>query len=257
MKPKRIICAAVFLVLFLAHSAVNSQVKQSESHLIYVLEVRVKTSKIEAFEKAVRALIGLFKEHEFPRSVVGDITDNFLYFFSTPLASYGDVDILFKDLGEIEKRMDEDRSQTLRNSFKDTYESIRSAVIFKRPDLSYVPINPRLPLLEARYMRMDAFYIKAGHEDEFENFCKTLVELWRQKNVSEPFSVYAGQIGTENPVYYLSTTGKDPADYWSHVGRIWNHEENEFKNLWKTILPFFRKWEFNTGWLRLDLTYWP
>lgn len=257
MEQKKIIYAAVFLVLSLAHSTMTHQIKQSEPHLIYVLEVRVKTSEVDDFENAVRELIGHFKEFEFPRSVVGDITDDYIYLFSTPLESYGDIDILYKDLAEIQNRMDGDRYQILYNQFKEAYESIRPGVIQKRPDLSYVPSDPRLNILEARYMRMDAFYIKAGREDEFEDFCKTLGEQWRRKNVPESFSVYTGQMGTENPAYYLSTTGKDPADYWSHVGRIWNHEENAFQNLWKTILPFLRKWEFNTGWFRLDLTYRP
>lgn len=257
MDQKKSICAAVLLALFLTHPAMTGQVTQSKSHLIYVLEVRVKTAKIEEFENAVRELIGYFKKFEFPRSVVGDITDDYIYLFSTPLESYGDIDILYKDLSEIQNSMDGNRFQVLNNRIKEAYESIRSGVIQKRPDLSYVPNDPRLNILEARYMRMDVFYIKAGREDEFEDFCKELGEQWRQKNVPERFSVYAGRIGMETPVYYLSMTGKDPADFWSHAGKTWDHKESEFQKIRKKILFLLRKWEFNTGWLRTDLTYNP
>lgn len=257
MDRKKSIRAAVLLALFLTHPAMTGQIAQSKSHLIYVLEVRVKTSKVEEFENALRELIGYFTKYEFPRSMIGDISDDFIYFLSTPLESYGDIDILYKDLAEIQNKLDGHRFRILHNQFKETYESIRSGVILKRPDLSYIPNEPRLNTMEARYMRMDAFYIKAGQEEEFEDFCKVLGEQWHQKNAPEPFSVYTGLIGMETPVYYLSMTGKNPVDFWSHAGRIWDPKENEFQKIRKNILPLLRKWEFNTGWLRLDLTFMP
>lgn len=106
-------------------------------------------------------------------------------------------------------------------------------------------------------MRMDSFYIQAGREGDFENICKGWAELWRQKNVPEPFNVYAGQMGTETPVYFISLTGRDPEDFWSQAGRMWIHKSSESQVLRKKILPLVRKWESNTGWLRLDLTYSP
>jgi len=232
-------------------------VKKPKSQLICILEVRVKPARIEEFENAVRELIGRFKEFEFPRSIIGDITDDYSYYFSSPIESYAEIDILINDLDRIQKKMDAEKRQDLHVRFKDAYESIRSGVILKRLDLSYVPNNPRLSIMEARYMRMDAFYILAGREAEFENICKAWAALWRRKSVSEPFNVYAGQMGTETPVYFLSLTGKDPADFWSHAGRMWIHNGNESQNLRKKILPLVRKWEFSTGWLRLDLTYRP
>jgi len=257
MERERISCLAVFLVLCLNHSVMFSQAEKTKPHLIYVLEVRAKTTKVEEFENSVRELIGLFKKFEFPRSIVGDITEDYCYLFSTPIESYGDIDILYKDLAGIQKRMDADKHQILRIRFKDALKSTRSGVILKRPDLSYAPNEPRLHALEARYMRMDVFYIKAGREEEFEDFCKTLADQWQQKGVSEPFSVYAGQMGTDSPVYYLSMAGINPADFWSHAGRTWDHNGSEFPKLRKKIMPFCRKWEFNTGWLRLDLSFWP
>jgi hypothetical protein len=241
MVSRKVIFVAVFLPFCWNQSIINSQVKKPKSQLICVLEVRVKPAGIDAFENAVRELIGQFKESEFPRSFVGDITDDYSYYFSSPIESYAEIDILFRDLDEIQNKMDAEKRQDLQVLFKDAYESIRSGVILKRPDLSYVPDNSRLSIMEARYMRMNAFYILAGREGEFENICKASAELWRRKRVPEPFNVYVGQMGTETPVYFLSLTGKDPADLWSHVGRIWTPNGSESQDLRKKILPLIRK----------------
>ena len=138
-----------------------------------------------------------------------------------------------------------------------TYEYIKQGVIRTRPDLSYVPENPRLKPEEGVYIRWGQCYVKADKTREFEEIMKKWVALFKEKNIGGGFNTFMGEMGTDNPFYFWAEYGKSPADFYT-----WNEKESEMLGdelmpLWLKTLGLLRKFEGKGGMIRPELSYIP
>lgn len=122
-----------------------------------------------------------------------------------------------------------------------------------RPDLSYMPENPRLKPEEVNFYNWTFTYLLPGKEKELEEMSKKYKTLYQTKNIPDGFFVYEVIMGKEQPLYILVQSAKDPADYFSmDYSEALGEEATALQSkLWSLI----RKIEYKQAWIARGLSY--
>jgi hypothetical protein len=198
-------------------------------------------------------MVTLFAKYKFPYSLYTYRTEDFHDYFVAPIESHADIDDVFKHFAQIP----EEEWSALVQNFSGTNESEKIQTIILRPDLSYMPDEPRLKPEEEKFMRLVFCYVITGKEKAFEKNFKQLMMLLKSKEIPSAVRTHVGITGTDNPVYIYTISAKNSSDY--HV----QHEKeleivgDEVSKVWNKILGCLRKFETKTSWYRPDLSYIP
>jgi hypothetical protein len=100
-------------------------------------------------------------------------------------------------------------------------------------------------------------YVKPGKESEAEAIFKELVALLKSKNTSEQIKIYAGDIGTEQPVYVGVLYAKDSVDFFTHNQKMWEAVGEEGSLLFQKLMTLLRKRESRQVWHSPEHSYIP
>jgi len=247
---------AGFMVAFEALTGI-AQVEKEKAQLYYVEDVLVKPSMVGEFEAAVREYVAQCARYKFPYPSYVYNADDFHYYLAYPVENYAAIDSLHKAWGELDTKMGAEQVQALNNRFEGTYEYFRHFVIRYMPELSYAPEKPRLKPEEEHFVYLDFYYFLPEMEKEEEQIGREWVELYKRKNIPYGYSLYAGVMGTDMPLYIMLLKAKSAADYFSQSVKIRELLGEERKGLLKRTLDGTRKVEKKTGKFRPDLSYIP
>jgi hypothetical protein len=219
-----------------------AQAEEQKAQLIFMDEYVVKPSLIDEFEGASMDTLAEWSKHKYPYSFEGYFSEDMSFIFITPLKNFADIDNYYKILEELEKKIGTKRWKAL----------------WKRePELSYFPENPRLKPGEERFAVWSFYYVIPGMEDEFEAVSKEWVTLHKGKNVPNGYKCYAGDFGTDMPVYLVFWKAKSEADALISLEKSFNLFGEEGKVLEEKEGALLRGFKMKRGWLRPDLSYIP
>jgi len=257
MKPR----ISVFLPLFLLAMSLLvpglGLAQQQKPQAYWIYQEVVKPSSVAKYEEATKKEFALFAEAKSPYPWTAYSTDDFYYYFLSPIENFAAMDAMNKHYEDFMKKFG-DRMQALMKSSGGTYEYERQAIAILRPDLSYTPAKPRLKPEEEKFYLWAFCYVEPGKEQEFEQVCKDWAALYKSKNVRDPFYTWVGEIGLDNPVTLFVMPGKDAADYWAADAKSTRDiGEAAATALWTKTMSLLRKYEYKTGKLRPDLSYTP
>jgi hypothetical protein len=257
MKSKISIVLIVGFVVSLCALTTLAQEKEQKAQAYNLLDVAVKPSMIAEYEAAVKEAVSLNSQYKATYSWYGFSADDFHYYFSVPVENLADVDNMFKEDSELEKKMGEEKSEEIGKLFAGTYEYVRSYMLYHSPDLSYTPESPRLQPEEANYRQWIWYYILPDKEKEFQEILKKFVTLAQSKNVTDGYNIYSGGIGMDIPAYLVAFSAKSAADFETHYEKAWELLGEEGKVLMQKLIALTRERELKTGWLRPELSYLP
>jgi len=249
--------AAIFLAVglfsvFLVLSGLAGAQEQ-KSQLYSITEVVVKPAMAAKFEAAVK------KENElgYPFPSEAYSTDDFYYYFLTPIESYAGIDAMNKAEGEWAAKIGQEY-QALMKSVEGTFDYYRSGVVRSLPELSYAPKKPRLKPEEQKFITWGFAYVEFGKEKEFADICKQLVEVSKSKDTSIGWNMFVVESGAELPFYFWAEGGKSAAEYYAESDKVVKKMgEEKFAELWNKFLTTLRKYESKTGRPRPDLSNLP
>ncbi len=173
------------------------------------------------------------------------------------MENLADVDNMFKEDSELEKKMGEEKSKEIGKLFAGTYEYVHTYIIYHRPDLSYTPESPRLQPEEANYRKWIWYYIQPDKAEEYEEILKKFIPLAQSKNVTDGYNIYSGGIGMDVPAYLVAFSAKSAADFETHYEKAWELLGEEGKALMQKMFALTRELEVKTGWFRPELSYLP
>ena len=252
MKSKVIFMVVLLMGFGIVLTAAPAE--EQESQLLLVEEQVVKPAKIAELEAALKEMVAYCVEHNYQYSWTTYSDDDYRYYYVVPIKDLADIDTIVTAGRELGEKVG-DPWMTLMSKYLGTYEYVKQSVIRKRPDLSYVPENPRLKPDEAVYIRRGLCYVKADKVLEFEKIMKKWVALFKAKNIDGGFNTFIGEMGTDNPFYFYAESGKSPADFFT-----WSEKEMEMlgdgaMTLWYKTLSLMRKYENKGGMLRPELSY--
>ena len=257
MRSKVLVFLIVGFVVSLCALTIMAQEEEQKAQAYYLQDVAVKPSMIAEYEAAAKEVVSLNSQYKATYPWNGFSADDFHYYFSIPVENLADVDNMFKEDSELEKKMGEEKSKEIGKRFAGTYEYVREFMLYSSPDLSYSPKSPRLQSEEANYRQWGWYYVQPEKMKEFQEVLKKFVALAKSKNVTDGYNIYSGGIGMDLPAYLVAFSAKSAADFETHYEKAWELLGEEGKALMQKLVALTRERELKTGWLRPELSYLP
>ena len=253
MKNKAAVLLALglFSVLFMLSGMTGAQ--EQKAQLYSITEVVVKPAM------AAKCEAGIKKENElgYPFPSEAYSTDDFYYYFLTPIENYAGIDAMNKAEVEWSAKIGQEY-QALMKSVEGTFDYYRSGVVRFLPELSYAPKKPRLKPGEQNFLTWGFAYVEFGKDKEFADINRQFVELYKSRDASIGWNMFVVESGTEMPFYFWAETGKRAAEYYAEKEKDWKKVGEEKRaELWNKLLPTIRKLESKTGRPRPDLSNMP
>ncbi len=257
MRAKATVFLLACLMVCLFTITTLAQAEKPKTQLYMVFELVTKPSMAKDYENAVKEEFALLEECKFPHPWYVYSTDDFHYYFFSPMDNFASIDEMDKSYAEMAKKIGKQRWQAVMKRIDDKSEYYHMYMIRYKPDLSYTPENPRLKPEDANFISIDFYYIQPGKEKEFEEVCKDYNALDKRKKIPNDYSFSVMAIGTEMPLYIGLARGRNASDLFSHWEKQQEIEGEEGKVLWEKTWAVCRKFETKTGWFRPDLSYIP
>ena len=251
MNRSIVIAMLVGLLLGLWTSGLTAQ-EAPQGQLVRILTVKVDPSKVTEYEEAVKDLFAGMAKEKFSFPILGDVGADLVYGFLSPIENFAALDEMQQEISQVFGKNPQIMERLSKASESRTYW-----VVQERPDLSYVPENPRLQPDEIRFMHLDRYYLRPGTEPQAEATAKAWVKLYRRKYVADGFRVSAAVTGSDLPIFTVATPAKDALDYQTQARKIQGLLGEEAQALMERSLSIIRRLEPLDITLRPDLSYQP
>jgi hypothetical protein len=223
--------------------------------LYLMADILVDVSRAAEYESVLKDLITALDKHGFPVQFDTYSTDDSHYYIIYGLENYAGVDRWKAAWSDLARKMGPDAFQSLRRRMAAAELKLDYRFWYFRTDISFLPQNERLKPKEIGYYTWDYVWLVPGAEAEFEALNKQWIALSRSRGARDPFLTYAGDLGSNGPVYCWFEYGKSAADYARTEEKFWKSLGDEGAALSKRTRALIRRTETKTGRYRPDLSY--
>jgi len=254
---KKTLTSIVFIFIFVFSCLSTYGQDTQKPQLFFVEDFVLKPSEIENFQETIKQFLNLFEEHNFKYPVNSYITSDFHMYFTFPLQGMSDVEKIFAEVDVLAEKVGIPKWSELHDAEFQATESYQFGLYYLRPDLSYIPENPRLSPEESVFLEWEFMYIKPGMDMKAEEIWKEWVELYKKKGITDPYYCWVGFIGPELPLYIFTFFGKDHVDIHEANAAIVEKIGDEGDALYEKTMNLIKKTEHKSGNVLQDLTYTP
>lgn len=248
----------IFTLLLLASMPGLDTQAQNEpkNQLIMVWQNQITPENAVQYEKVVKLQLGVLNKYAYPVPFYIYATDDYYYYWVTPINNLSDIEAQNKMWGEFQQQVMQQEGSFPFHQFKGIVHQLTPQVFLMRADLSYFP--PEMTNdMEKPYFRFGYCYVKLGYEAEFEEGWKKCMEPFSAHQVSIGVTLYEGVLGTENPFYLWGEVYRDEIDMATSRAKAFEEMDRALDTLWPETVKYLRKIEYKTGWFRPDLSYMP
>ena len=134
---------------------------------------------------------------------------------------------------------------------------IDTSIQSTRPELSYVPDNPRLQPADYGFVHRIKLYLRFGTDAEVSELIQKAIALYRQHNSREVFFASSQVTGRNGPLLVLSFLATDVQDYYAHRQQTIEELGEELLMLRTQVAALCRRIENVNYRIRRDLSYQP
>jgi hypothetical protein len=225
--------------------------QEQKPQLYYVYDFVVKPAMVSQFEAAVKREIEL--GHPSPYNTFS--TDDFHYYFLTPIQNYAAIDSMDKADNEWSAKVGKEKFDALMKSYEGTFEHFKAGVIRFLPELSYAPKAAGLKPEESNFMSWGFASIEFGKGKEFRDVLKQWVALYDSNKIPMGWNTFVGVMGVEMPLFIWAERAKSAAQYYADGDKATKTiGEAKVTELWNKTMAVCRKFESKTGWARPELS---
>lgn len=257
-KRSPLLLSLALLALISAIPPVLSSQDQAPPPQLYLMgDFLVDASRASEYEAAFKDLLASLAKHGFPILFDTYSTDDSHYYFIFGLENFAGVDRWWAAWRDHARKMGSNAFQALRRRMAAAELEWVYKFWYFRPDLSFLPEKERLKPEEIGYYTWDFVWLVPGSEAEFEALNKEWIALSRSREARDPFMTYAGDLGTDGPVYCWFEYGRSAADYAAAEEAFWKSMGDAGADLSKRTRAVIRRLETKTGRYRADLSYSP
>jgi hypothetical protein len=239
--------------------AVFAQQAPAPKPQLYVIHEEVaKPSALMQYEASGKDFIAALSEKKFTSSTLSFttfMTPDFHYIYVAPIANFAAYDAMQGEFGRARDTVGASRWDDFMRRGSDAMVSYNESVMLWRPDLSYMPANPRLAQADRRYYRWDFHYLNPGQEKESEAIARDFAALFRQKNMTDSFNIYTAVLGTDLPLLLVAIPARSESDLLAADERINSALGADIRPLHQRAMAITRRFERREGTLRPDLSY--
>ena len=143
------------------------------------------------------------------------------------------------------------------NRMRDATRISSEYLIRFRPDLSYVPANPRFKPEEQLVIRSDYYFLLPKGKAAFERVVRRLRQLHQSKGLDTGFRVFEVVLGPEKLAYFLATGARSEEELQAAINRDSAALGSAGVDLLNQARNLSGKVERHNDRLRLDLSYFP
>jgi len=247
----------VLLVSLLVVTFVFAQ-EMPKPELYVIHEEVVKPSGMMAYEAASKDFLSALAEKKFNSPALtwnAYMTNDMHYLYVVRIPNFAALDNTMTEWDKAKNAVGAARWADLERRGSEPMASYNEIVTMRRPDLSYMPANPRLKMEEHRYVRLDFYYLVPGKTAEAEAIARDYVALFKQKNIGESFSIFMGILGEDLPVLVASIPGKSEADVVAADERVNAAVGTDVRPLQARAMAITRRFERRAAMFRPDLSY--
>ena len=247
---------AVCLLFFAVGVFAQAAPPKPELYLIH--EEVARPSMLAQYETVTRDFLNAFTEKKADPKVFGMrlyMTNDLHYIYVVPISSWGVMDAMPQNWMTISQAIGKERWRDLMTRGNAAIYSFNDTMSQRRPDLSYVPANPRLKPEEQNFVHLSFYYIDAAKTDEAEQVAKDYVALSKAKNISDPFTIYEAKSGTDLPLYVVAIPAKSASDFYATDDKNRATMGAEARALDARALAYTRRLEFRDATFRPELSY--
>jgi hypothetical protein len=220
----------------------------------------VQPSMMARYEAATKDLIAALAAKNVVASSFNfrtAMTTDFHYIYLTPINSFADLDTMMHAWMTVGDTIGRDKWSDIEKRNEAAMTSYNDIVVMRRPDLSYSPANPRVPMDQARWTRLQFYYLMPGHEGDAEAVARDYAALFKAKNISDSYSIYFGVMGEDLPLLVAALPAKSAADFAANDDRINATLGADVLALQARAMAITRRFETRDLILRPDLSYPP
>ena len=253
MRHKIFVCLGLGVFFCLSALTIAAQAQEQDAQLYFVRQIRVKPEKVIDYFEGTKQLMDQIKQHNFPYPINVFRSNDFTVSFIVPLENLADLQVLGDTMNELMAKIVPEAGQKIRKLLDGANEYREDGLVALRPDLSYMPENPRLKPEEINFYNWTFTYVLPGKEQALEEMAKKYKTLYQANNIPDGFLLYEVIMGKEQPLYILVQSAKNPSDYFSTDYSEALGEEGAAlqSKLWSVI----RKVEYKQAWIDRDLSY--
>ena len=208
--------AALAMILAPGAVAQESAEKEKQQSYLRIVQYVVPPGKADEFQTIARQVVEQLADQESTASFVCMRSQEVVFSFILPMNSSGERSRQTGALIEAGRSL----GDAWARQAADTIDYMNEFLVIARPDLSYVPENPRLSPTETRFMHFDFHHLNFGTESVAEATAKRFAALHEQTGCDTGFTVYEVVGGTELPILIVATGAKDIADYYANQQRV-------------------------------------
>ena len=255
MKNKLVV---LLVGVFITVWAGVTMAQQAESQLRLVEEVHVYPFAVAEFEEASKARTARMAKGNVTFAFQAAVNERGVYRFTTLLENgYASLD---KRREQLDARPPADPVNQARAS--EAIDHIDRSITRSRPELSYIPANPRLEPSEIGLLREYRIHLKRGAGREGAELIQKISELYKTRNLRDYRLVNSQVIGPEGQVFFIVFPSRDAADYYTQRARNAESIERaglgeEFQALLSQLNGLTRRIEPVNYTTRRDLAYRP
>jgi hypothetical protein len=159
------------------------------------------------------------------------------------MKSIGDLDQVFMEIGKMPEKAGREW-QSIVEREQDSLESWSLGVYMARPDLSYVPENPRLQEGEGTFVHWTIIRLRlVDDEEKIYDILRRWAELYKNKGIRDGYRISVSIIENDMPVMVVARDARDEADYYENRKRIEEQLGGESESLWKEFSQYVRSKE--------------
>ena len=216
-------------------------------------DVVVHPSNVAAYEEVVKKEVELYTKYEFPFPWSTSSTFDGHYYYGIPIDNYGMLEEVTKALDETQKKMG-DEYTALEAEFEGLIDSMEIQVWTMSSDLSYQPEKPRLTAEEEKYFEWVFIYYKPDAGKKLEEILSKWKGVYKSQNVTDRYTTWVGDIGTEMPVHCYNFGARSAVDYHTRAAELEKTIGPETEKLWAELSKHVRKIDTKSGFTRPELS---
>ena len=146
---------------------------------------------------------------------------------------------------------------TTQRIIREAIEYIDTSIQSTRPELSYVPDNPRLQPADYGFVHRTKLYLRLGTDAEVSLLIQKAIALYRQHYSREVFFASSQVTGREGPLLVLSFFATDVQDYYAHRQKTLEQLGEDLLTIRTQVAALCRRIENINYTIRRDLGYQP
>jgi hypothetical protein len=242
-------------IILLAVTLVQAQKIDDTMDLLLIREDKVSPSMSNDYELSLADLHNFLVDNKvIDFNYFTHIQDDYKFTHIVPIDNLDDLHSGTREA--LQKKINKPELEVIMNYFDLSVDSYLQYIVQYRPKLSYVLENDNW-MENSSYRKWNYFYFYPGNETEVEELLAAYKYLYEQKSVEMGFRVFKGLIGTEKPLYILTTWGASPLDYHESLEKASKSLGDEGAVLWTNLMKLVRETKTSEGWYLPQYSYSP